>query len=204
MKKRKLSNEENVAQAMVGIDRANRILVRNCQNYNGFIDEAVSKGDDVRARKLIGQKLRIKHLSEQLMTLKSHLMLGVLTVQTMSTLNTLPGLLSGCKGMLAESPDFSKLGKDIKRIFDDIDKTEHGIESLNNVMDPPAANTWSDILGETSLDEQSDDFKAEYQAAIDRAKPVIAAQSVAKPVAYDTGDINCAGIMNDENSKHDD
>lgn len=205
MKKQpKLSNEERIATALTGLDRANRILVHNCQNYNAFIDEATNRGDDARARKLIHQKLHIKHLSEKLITLKSHLMVGVLTAQTMSTLNTLPGLISGCKGLLAESPDFSKLENDIKSIFEDIDKTERGIDSLNNVIDPPATNTWSDILGETSLDEQSDEFKAEYQAAIDRAKVVIAAQSVAKPVAYDTGDINCAGIMNDENNKHDD
>ena len=166
------------------------------------------RGDDKRAKQLIKQKIGVYALAEQLQTLKGNMELGAYTAQVMSDLGTLPVAIAGCKGLLSESPNFDKLGKSIERIFKDMQRPADEISKLNNILDsvltPQAENTLASRLDGTFEAEESDQFKTEYAAMIERVKGKINPETVAKPDGFDisaTGDIDYAGIVAEENKK---
>ena len=104
------TNDEKIITAMDALDKSVRNLQKFGTKYDNYIDEAAIRGDDTRAKQLIKQKIRVYALSEQLKTLKSNIELGAYTAHAISELGKLPAAIAGCKGLLAESPDFSKLG----------------------------------------------------------------------------------------------
>ena len=137
-------------------------------------------------------------LVEQLKTLKSNIELGAYTAHAISELGKLPAAIAGCKGLLAESPDFTKLGKSITAIFKDINKSEDELAKLNEILDPEPVSSISSRLDGVAEDEVSDQFKTEYAAMIERVKGKVAPETVANPEATDavsTGDIDYAGIV---------
>lgn len=201
---KKQTNDEKIIAALDALDKSVRDLQKFGSKYDMYIDEAAIRGDDARARQLIKQKIRVFALTEQLKTLKSNIELGAYTAHAISELGKLPSAISGCKGLLAESPDFTKLGKSISSIFKDISKSESELEKLNNILNPEPASSISSRLDGVAEDEVSDQFKAEYAAMIDRIKSKVAPEAVAKPEASDissTGDIDYEGIVAEENNK---
>lgn len=205
---KKLSNDEKIIAAFDAIDKSVRNLHKFGAKYDEHIDRAAMRGDDKRAKQLIKQKIGVYALAEQLQTLKGNLELGAYTSQVMSDLGTLPAAIAGCKGLLSESPNFAKLGKSIKRIFKDMKKPENEISKLNDILDgvlaPQTESTLTSRLDGVSEAEESDQFKAEYAAMMERIKSKVAPETIAKPVAgieSATGDIDYAGIVEEENKK---
>ena len=203
---KKQTNDEKIIAALDAIDKSVRNLQKFAAKYDAYIDEAAMRGDDARAKQLIKQKIRVYGLIEQLRTLKSNIELGAYTAHAISELGKLPAAIAGCKGLLAESPDFSKLGKSITSIFKDINKSEEELAKLNEILDPKPVDSISSRLDGVAEDEMSDQFKAEYAAMIERIKGKIAPEAVTKPEGTDvtaTGDIDYAGIVAEENKKKD-
>ncbi len=200
---KKQTNDEKIIAAMDALDKSVRNLQKFGAKYDAYIDEAAMRGDDARAKQLIKQKIRVYALVEQLKTLKSNIELGAYTAHAISELGKLPSAIMGCKGLLAESPDFSKLGKSIASIFKDINKSEEELAKLNEILNPTPAVSISSRLEGVAEDETSDQFKAEYAAMIERIKGKVMAESVAAPDPTDlaTGDIDYAGIVAEENKK---
>ncbi len=201
---KKLTNDQKIIAAMDALDKSVRNLQKFGAKYNDYIDEAAIRGDDARAKQLIKQKIRVYKLVEQLKTLKSNIELGAYTSQAISELGKLPAAISGCKGLLAESPDFTKLGKSITSIFKDINKSEAELAKLNEILDPKPEESIASRLDGVREDETDDQFKAEYAAMIGRIKPKIAPETIAQPEGVDvaaTGDIDYAGIVAEENKK---
>lgn len=205
---KKLSNDEKIIAAFDAIDKSVRNLQKFGAKYDEHIDHAAMRGDDKRAKQLIKQKIGVYALADQLQTLKGNLELGAYTSKVMSDLGTLPAAIAGCKGLLSESPNFAKLGKSIKRIFKDMKKPENEISKLNDILDgvlaPQTENSLTSRLDGTSEAEETDQFKAEYAAMMERIKSKVAPETIAKPVAgveSATGDIDYAGIVEEENKK---
>ena len=203
---KKQTNDEKIITAMDALDKSVRNLQKFGARYDTYMDEAAIRGDDARAKQLIKQKIRVYGLVEQLKTLKSNIELGAFTAQAISELGKLPAAIAGCKGLLAESPDFSKLGKSITSIFKDINKSEEELAKLNEILDPKPVQTVASRFdgGNEAQDETSDQFKAEYAAMIERVKSKIAPESISKPEGAEittTGDIDYAGIVSEENKK---
>lgn len=204
---KKMSNDEKIIAALDTLDKSVRNLQKFGARYVEHIDNAAMRGDDNRAKQLIRQKIGVYSLAEQLQTLKGNIELGAYTAQVMSDLGTLPDAIAGCKGLLSESPNFDKLGKSIKRIFNDMQKPADEISKLNDILDgvlaPKAETSLASRLDGTS-EEESDQFKAEYAAMMDRIKAKVTPETVAKPIASAetaTGDIDYAGIVEEENKK---
>lgn len=201
--RKRLSNEEKVVAALDALDKAERILLKFGDKYNRHIDEAALRGDEARAKQLIKQKIRVYALTTQLKTLKGNIELGIFTSQAISELGTLPAAIAGCKGLLAESPDFSKLGKSIMSIFKDISKSEDELAKLNDILAPKPATSVTSRLDGVPEDELSDEFKAEYREMIERLKGPTT-EPIIKPsvtAATATGDIDYAGIVEELNKK---
>lgn len=203
---KKQTNDQKIIAALDALDKSVRNLQQFGAKYDAYIDEAAMRNDDARAKQLIKQKIRVYALIEQLKTLKSNIELGAYTAQAISELGKLPAAIAGCKGLLAESPDFAKLGKSISSIFQDINQSEQELAKLNDILNPKPVETISSRLDGTSADEteNTDQFKAEYAAMIERIKDKIAPESVSKPGGLDvsaTGDIDYAGIVAEENKR---
>ncbi len=202
--RKKQTNEQKIITALDSLDKAERNLQKFGARYDMYIDEAAIRGDDARAKQLIKQKIRVYGLAEQLKILKSNIELGAYTSQAISELGKLPAAISGCKGLLCESPNFAKLGKSITSIFKDINKSEDELAKLNDILNPKPANSFSSRLDDVAEDEVSDQFKAEYAAMIERVKGKVAPENVTNPSSADvssTGDIDYAGIVAEENKK---
>ncbi|MDE6691313.1 MAG: hypothetical protein K2K04_05010 [Clostridia bacterium] len=206
---KKMSNDEKIIAALDALDKSVRNLQKFGARYDEHIDNAAMRGDDKRAKQLIKQKIGVYALAEQLQTLKGNIELGAYTAQVMSDLGTLPAAIAGCKGLLSESPNFDKLGKSIKRIFKDMQKPADEISKLNDILDgvlaPQTETSLASRLDGTADAEESDQFKAEYAAMMDRIKTKVAPEAVAKPASSAnaaTGDIDYAGIVDEENKKN--
>ncbi len=201
---KKQTNDEKIIAAMDSLDKGVHTLEKFSEEYKGHIDAAALRGDDAKAKQLIKQKHGVDVLAERLNTLKGNVRLGVFTAQAMSQLGKLPGAIAGCKGLLAETPDFSKLSKSISGLFKDMSKTEAEIAKLNEILEPQPVETISSRLegANISEEENADWFKAEYAAMVERIKPKVAPETVAKP-EFDgmTGDIDYEGIIEDEKKK---
>lgn len=205
---KKLSNDEKIIATLDALDKSVRNLHKFGARYDEHIDNAAMHGDDKRAKQLIKQKIGVYSLAEQLQTLKGNIELGAYTAQVMSDLGTLPAAIAGCKGLLSESPNFAKLGKSIKRIFKDMQKPESEISKLNDILDgvlaPQPESTLISHLDGTSEMEESEQFKAEYAAMMERIKTKVTPETVAKPaITADaaTGDIDFEGIVKEENKR---
>ena len=201
-------NDSKIIEALDALDGSVRKLQKFGARYDEHIDRAALRGDDARAKQLIRQKIGVYNLAEQLATLKSNIELGAYTAQVMSDLGALPAAIAACKGLLAESPNFKKLGDSIKRIFKDMQKPETEISKLNDILEealsPKPAITLASRLDGTANDEVSDQFKAEYAAMVERIKGKVATEPIAKPItAADdaTGDIDYADLIEEENRK---
>lgn len=206
--KKKQTNDEKIIGALDALDKSVRNLQRFGSRYDTYIDEAAMRNDEARVKQLIKQKIRVYALAEQLKTLKSNFELGAYTSQAISELGTLPAAIAGCKGLLAESPDFTKLGNSISAIFKDINKSEGELAKLNEILDPKPVESISSRLDGTTADEseQTEQFKAEYAAMMERVKGQISPEAVSKPDGRNvsaTGDIDYAGIVAEENNKKD-
>lgn len=206
---KRLTDEEKIILALDNLDKSYKDLQKFGAKYDYHIDQAALRGDDARAKQLIKQKISVYSLAEQLLTLKGNIELGAYTSQVASHLSTLPGAIAGCKGLLAESPNFKKLGDSIKRIFKDMQKPADEIARLNNILDG-ALSQRSEMSNLTSRldgvpeEEQSDQFKAEYAAMMERIKTKVTPETVSKPsdnTNTSTGDIDYAGIVDEENKK---
>lgn len=206
---KKLSNEEKIIGALDKLDKSYRDLQKFGAKYDYHIDQAAMRGDDARAKQLIKQKIGVYSLAEQLSTLKANIELGAYTSQVASNLASLPDAIAGCKGLLAESPNFKKLGDSIKRIFKDMQKPADEIAKLNGILDgvlapQSEASTLTSRLDGVNEEENSDQFKAEYAAMMERIKAKVTPEMISKPVeSVDaaTGDIDYAGIVEEENKK---
>lgn len=206
---KRLSNDEKIIATLDALDKSTRNLTKFGARYDEHIDRAALRGDDVTAKKLIKQKIGVYALADQLQTLKGNIELGAYTSQTMADLGTLPNAIAGCKGLLSESPNFDKLGKSIKRIFKDMQRPAEEISRLNDILDnalaPKEEPTLTSRLDGVSPAEETDQFKAEYAAMMERIKAKVAPEAVAKPatttVDSATGDIDYAGIVDEENKK---
>ncbi len=200
----KKTNDEKIIAAMDALDKGVRTLEKYGARYNEHIDHAALRGDDARAKQLIKQKHKVHVLAEQLGTLKRNIELGAFTAQAISQLGKIPEAIAGCKGLLTETPDFTKLGKSITAIFKDMDKSEAEIAKLNDIFEPRPAETIASRLDGTSVSEEenSDWFKAEYDAMMIRIKPITSPEAVARPDDnFATGEVDYEGIMEELNKK---
>ncbi len=205
--KKKQTNDEKIIAAFDAIDKSVRNLTKFGARYDEYIDQAAMRNDDRRVRQLIKQKHGVHELAEQLEALKSNLELGAFTAQVVADMGKLPAAISGCKGLLDESPNFKKLGDDIKKIFKDmqapVDEISHLNDILDNVLSPQPESVLASRLDGSSVDEDTDWFKAEYAAMMERVKHKVAPENVAKPAAAPaneaTGEIDYEGVMEEEN-----
>ncbi len=205
---KKQSNDEKILGALNAIDKSVRNLSKFGARYDEHIDQAAMRGDDKRAKQLIRQKIGVYSLAEQLKTLKGNIELGAYTSQVVADMGKLPDAIAGCKGLLAESPNFKKLGDSIKKIFSDMEKPVDEIARLNDILDgvlspQPETSLTSRLDGEAE-EENSEQFKAEYAAMMERLKAKVAPETVSKPatdISDATGDINFDGIIAEENKK---
>ena len=203
----KKTNDEKIIAAMDALDKGIRTLEKFGARYDEHIDHAALRGDDARVKQLIKQKHRVYALAEQLGTLKGNIELGAFTAQAIAQLGKIPDAVAGCKGLLAESPNFSKLGKSISAIFKDMKKSEDEIAKLNELLEPSPAETFTSRLdsGSVSEEESSEWFQAEYRAMMERVKGQVAGTPVAHPVEAEsssaTGDIDYEGIIEEEKKK---
>lgn len=207
---KKLTNDEKIIAALDSIDQSVRNLQKFGAKYDEHIDRAALRGDDKRARQLIKQKIGVYSLAEQLITLKSNIELGAYTAKVASDLGKLPAAIAGCKGLLAESPNFKKVGADIQKIFKDMQKPVNEISKLNEILDgvlSPQDDRSSLVSRLDGVDETENNgqFKAEYDAMMDRIKAKVATETVTKPAETvtvgATGDIDFDGIIAAENKK---
>ena len=188
----KKNNDEKIIEALDALDKSVRDLTKFGARYDEYIDQAAMRGDDKRAKLLIKQKISVYALAEQLKTLKGNIELGAYTAHAVADMGKLPAAIAGCKGLLSESPNFGKLGKDIQKIFEDMQRPVDEISKLNEILDGVPA------------EETSEQFKAEYAAMMERIKAKVAPERVATPAseaATSTGDINFEGIIAEENKK---
>lgn len=203
---KKLTNEEKIVNALDVIDKAVRKIQKFAAGYDKYIDEAALKGNDARAKQLIRQKVGVNNLADQLIMLKSNIQLGAYTAQVMSDLKALPAALEGCKGLLAESPNFEKVGGSIQRIFKDMQAPVSALEKLNATLDdvlaPELASSNTSRL-DPEPQEESDEFKAEYAAMLERIKGAVNTEPVAKPAsAFDLTDpVDFVDLIKKENEK---
>jgi hypothetical protein len=202
--KKKLNYDEKIRAALNALNMSICNLDELRSRYNDYMDEAALRGDDARATQIIKQKMKLSELIRQFETLKGNIKLGAYTAQAMSELGKLPAAIAGCKGLLAEMPDFSKLGKDIASIYKDIGESESEIGKLNKIFEPIPVESTSSRLNGASEDETSDEFKAEHAEMIERIKlkinPISTdAKGQTDPVA--TGAIDYLSIVAEENKK---
>lgn len=206
MPKKKLSDEDKIINLLDATDRSVKKLQKFAASYDKYIDEAAIKGNDTRARQLIKQKCGVINLSEQLIMLKSNIQLGAYTAQVMSDLSALPAALEGCKGLLSKSPDFKKVGDSITRIFKDMKTPVSELDKLNATLDevlsPELTSSTTSRLDPTP-EEDSDQYKAEYAAMLERIKGTVNPEPVAKPSTNiePTESIDFAGLVDEENKK---
>ena len=201
-------NEEAIVNVLDSIDIAVKNLTKFGEKYDSYIDEAALRGDDRRARQLISQKVNVFNFIRNLQAFKSNVTLGAYTAMTLSSLEGLPRAIKSCKGLLAQTPDFSKLSSSMKTIFDDIDKAQQELAKLGCC--PQGNGTLeSRLLGDDISDDNlSEEFKTEYAAMMSRVKAQIPGEKVASPAATfdndnarDTGAFDYAGIIEEEKKK---
>lgn len=205
---KKQSNDEKIIAALDALSKSVRDLHKFGARYDEYIDKAAMRGDDKRAKQLIKQKIGVYSLAEQLDTLRSNIELGAYTAHAVADMGKLPEAIAGCKGLLAESPNFKKVGDSIKKIFNDMQKPVAELTKLNEILDdvlaPQPELSLTSRLDGVNEDETSEQFNAEYAAMMERIKAKVAPEAVAKP-AYAapeaTGDINFDGIIAEENNK---
>ena len=205
---RKLTNDDKIINAFDALDKSVKNLNKFGEKYNEHIDRAAIRGDDARAKQLIRQKVGVYELADQLTTLKGNIELGVYTSKVIADLGALPDAISACRGLLSESPNFKKLGSDIERIFKDMKRPVGEINRLNEILDdalaPAPSNSLTSRLDGADSFENSDAYKAEYAAMLERIKGKVAGETVAKPSAIGndaTEDIDYAGLIDEENKK---
>ncbi len=206
--KKKQTNDQKIIAAWDAIDKSVRNLRKFSQRCEIYMDEAAIRGDDARAKQLIKQKISIDTFAKGLEAFKSNMEFGTYKIQAISELGKLNDAIAGCKGLLSESPDFTKLGKSIETILGDINASEAEFAKLNEIFDPKPVESITSRLDGTIADEveQSDQFKAEYAAMIERVKGKIAPETVSKPNGTDvssTGDIDYEGLMKKEQDAQD-
>ena len=206
---KKQSNDEKIIAAMDALDKSVRNLHKFGARYDDYIDQAALRGDDKRAKQLIKQKIGVYSLAEQLSTLKANIELGAYTASAVSELGKLPAAIAGCKGLLSESPNFGKLGDNIKKIFKDMQKPIGEISRLNDILDGVLApqsseSTLTSRLSGSDELESSDQFKAEYAALMDRIKAKVAPESISDPATVfndATGAIDFVKLIAEENNR---
>lgn len=207
MARKRKTNEEHIIAALNALDASTLKLRKFAERYDEYIDREAIRGNDARAKALIKQKLRVAALIEQLETFKSNLELSAFTSQVVADLGMLPAALDGCKGLLAESPNFEKLGKSLSKIFKDINAPAEELARLNAIFEDSMSvgveSSLESRLNAASPEENNAAFAAEYAAMLDRIKVKVAPESVvpAGDVVADTGNIDIEGIINDENNK---
>ncbi len=201
MKSKKEKQEEKMFEVFNSLDKSVILMERHASRYDKFIDEAAIKGNDARAKQLIFEKISAINLADMFRTLKSNIQLGALNAKAISSLAGLPSVIEGCKGLLAESPNFSKLGKSIEAVFKDINATGNELNKLNSLV----AQTFQpkpEGMYEPNVEENSAQFKAEYEAMLLRIQPSVTKTPVSKPttdVTAPTGEVDFSSIMKEEN-----
>lgn len=205
---KKQTNDEKIIAALDALDKSTRDLMKFGARYDEYIDQAAMRGDDKRAKLLIKQKISVYALAEQLKTLKGNIELGAYTAHAVADMAKLPAAIAGCKGLLSESPNFGKLGKDIQKIFEDMQRPVDEISKLNEILDsviaPQSEPTLVSRLDGVPAEETSEQFQTEYAAMMERVKAKVAPERIATPAsesATSTGDINFEGIIAEENKK---
>lgn len=206
--KKKQTDEAKIVVALDTLDAQVRSLNKFGASFDEHIDNAALRNDKVRVSQLIRQKHGIYEAARKLEALKQNLMLGAQNAQVAVGLSTLDGALAGCKGLLAETPNFDKLNKNITKVFKDIQNTSNAIDELNSTLDkvltPQDSDTLASRLNGTSSLEESDWYKAEYAAMLERIKGKVTPNPVAKPmsdISDLTGDFDIAGIIAEEQKK---
>lgn len=207
MAKNTKKNEEKIIAAMDALDSSSAKMRKLADRYLDYIDEAALRGDDARAKMLIRSRLNILNLGKKLESFKLYLESSAITAKVVSDLGALPAALDGCKGLLAESPDFKKLGKSMAKIAKELNAPAEELDRLNAIFEGSlvsgTASTLESRLDAAAAEENDEAFAAEYAAMMERVKRKVAPDSVveAADVAADTGNIDIAGIIDDENKK---
>ena len=207
MKKRKNNPDQIIIEALDALDKSTVTLRNFAPRYDAFIDKALLKNDEKTAKKYINQKLKILDLGDMFETLKGNLQLGACTSKVVSSLGTLPAALSGCKGLLNESPNFAKISSDIRTIFSDIQASSDEISKLNHILDdalsPAGTSDLETALGLNNEDiSKNERFQAELAEASMRIHKYDENVSAAAPTAdLATGEFDISKLIDEENRK---
>lgn len=209
--KNRQKNEEKVIAALDALDSAVGTLQKYAETHDGYIDEAALHRNDARAKQLIHQKISVCNLVEQIKLIKSHIEMGAYTASALSKLSMLPDALASCKGMFRQSPNLQKLGNDINAIYQELNETENAMSKLNESLMPKPKRTLAIRLdGVDSEEEESEQFKAEYAAMLERLKGKVGTKTIATPDSANsdervgTGMLDFAGIIDGINSEDED
>ncbi len=200
-----LERKKALAQAFTEFDMTIRKLDAHAEQMKDSIDSAAIRNDIERVKVLISQRVAICQVSNFLRETKENLMLGVHTAQALASLKNLPGAVSACKGLLSEMPDIEGLKKMSKKVFSDMQKATSVFQPLNDALSEavtPKA-VYSSLLDGSDITE-SEQYKAEYEAMLERVKSKVAPDPIAKAAeskASNTGEIDYAGLIDEENKK---
>lgn len=203
--KKKLRDQQIIA-GMTSIDMAVRHMQSHAQQYNNWIDKAALSGNDARARSLLARKIRVNKFIKRLEDVKVAVEEGVFTTTAIAKLSDLPGAISACVNIRQEVPDFKKMGDNIKNLFAGLNEAENEIKKLTEILSVEPINNVDidpDLAGIPQYNpnpiESTPEFKAEYEAMLDRIKPYVGSSKV--PQNNDTGNIDIDGLVNDINNE---
>lgn len=176
-------------------------IVRNLQNfaaqYNSYIDEAGEKRDEARVGQLIKQKLRICGFIDRIKIYKSNIVMSANMKQMISQIGKLPEIIDTCKSLLVNQQEYFKVRKTIASISQDIDKSDEELAKLNGLLDPQSAEYGFGGFDDAAYDEKSEQFKAEWEASVQRVKSKVAPETVENAA----GKIDYADILAKENRR---
>ncbi|MCR4660736.1 MAG: hypothetical protein K5765_01895 [Clostridia bacterium] len=210
IKNQKAENKQKVVTALTDLDRVISKLQKHVSRYDKQIDAAGLRNDANEVKKLIKQKMNWNHSIKNLAALKEHILFKMQQAEAGSELVSLSGAIAGLKGLDAASPDFDKLNKTIEKVFKDVENPFDKIADINKTLDNVISPEVNSSLYHDDYDpvEDSEEYKLEYDAMLGRIRNQLSDVQNVNPASNDstlnditTGDVDVAGIVEEENKK---
>ena len=210
IEKQKEENKQKVVDALTVIDNVIGKLQKHVGRYDKQIDAAGLRNDPNEVKKLIKQKMNWNHSIKNLARLKDQILFKMNQAEAGAELASLSDAIAGLKGLNEASPDFDKLNKTLEKVFKDVDNPFDKIADINKTLDNVISPEITTSLYHDEYDpvEDSEEYKLEYDAMLGRISNQLSQGPKVNPVSAgstvvdnSTGDIDVAGIVDEENKK---
>lgn len=203
--KKKVDKTEAIVNVLDALDKVTRKLQKCADQYDRYMLEAAMMQDDVHAKQFIREKISINKWISALKRLGIAIRAQAAKALAINGLADLPSAINACLGILSESPNFDKLEKSIRKIAEELNKSGEGLQKIDEALNPTPQKRMSSILEDSNEEEETEEFKAEYAALMEKVKSQINAEKVvnANPADSLTGDIDYEGIVKKENETED-